>query len=253
MSVASTESALPTITDVIATGNNQATVTFELRNGIKPLISTLSLIYGQFLNVNALTFNVPIPSESIPDFEGAPGNITATQLDTDISYQFKLITVIGLYTYESEVVILDAVTENTTASDMATTDAVTSNDTTTLTDTTVSSHIPTTPGTTTTRPTTPSTTTARPTTPGATNDYYTTAAVTEAISTDDGSSLVPMITEVVANSPQSILVAWSKLNGVSGYVIHYFDETGNLNKSMSVSLHVHIRVYVSHIERKCPD
>lgn len=237
MSVASTESALPRITGVIATGNNQATVTFELRNGIKPLISTLSLIYGQFLDVNALTFNVPIPSESIPDFEGAPGNITATQLDTDISYQFKLITVIGLYVYESEVVILDAITETTTPSDVATTDAVIGNDTTTLTDTTVSTHIP----------TTPATTTARPTTPGATNDYCTTAAVTEAISTDDGSSLVPMITEleVVATSSQSILVTWSKLDGVSGYIVRYFDETGNLNELKSVSLHIHVYRHMS--------
>ena len=232
MSVASTESALPRITGVIATGNNQATVNFELKNGIKPLISSLTLIYGQFLDVNALTFTVSILSESISNFEGATGNITATQLDTDISYEFKLITVIGLYTYESEVVILDAVTENATTSDMATTDAVTSNDTTTLTDTTVSTHIP----------TTPSTTTTRPTTPGATNDYCTTAAITEAISTDDGNSLVPMITEleVVATSSQSILVTWSKLDGVSGYIVRYFDETGNLNDFRSVSLHIHV-------------
>ena len=150
---------------------------------------------------------------------------------------------IGLCTYESEVVILDAITENMTSSDMATTDAVIGNDTTTLTDTTVSTHIPTTPGTTTARPTTPGTTTARPTTPGATNDYCTTAAVTEAISTDDGSSLVPMITEleVVATSSQSILVTWSKLDGVSGYIVRYFDETGNLNEFRSVSLHIHVQ------------
>jgi hypothetical protein len=223
----------------VATGSNQATVTFELTSSIKSLISTLTLAYGQFLDSNALSFTITIPPESIP--EGAPGNITVNQLDSDINYQFKLRTVIGLfYTYESDVAYLDAITETTTTSDMTTTDAVNDNDTTTLrvTGTTTAPPGPTTPG----RPTTPSTTVApttpgaitTPTTPGAVNNYSTTA--TEAISTNDISSLAPTILEVVPTTSGSIMVNWTKLEGASGYVVRYFDETGDLDGFKSVSL-----------------
>ena len=72
-------------------------VTFELTSSIKPLITTLKLIYGQSLDANAVTLT--IPPESIPEGD-APGIITTTQLSqiNNTNYQFKLRTVIGLYT-----------------------------------------------------------------------------------------------------------------------------------------------------------
>ena len=220
-------------------GSNQATVTFELAGSIKPLISTLNLIYGQFLDSNALTFTVPISPESIPD-DGTPGNITATQVPhvNSINYQFKLRTTIGLYTYESGVASLYPIAETTTAADRTTTDTVNDNDTTTLIETTTAVHRPTTPGATdrptTVRPTTPGAT-LRPTTPGTVNDYYTTT-VTEAISTDDDSPTAPTIIQVVATASGSIMVTWSRLDGASGYVVRYFDETGDVDELKMVSL-----------------
>ena len=174
----------------------------------------LTLAYGQFLDSNALSFTTPIPPESIP--EDGPGNITATQLDSDINYQFKLLTVIGqYYTYESEVVHLDAATETTTTSDVTITDAVNDNDTTTprVTGTTMAPPGTTTPG----RPTTPGTT-AGPTTSNAS---------------------APTIIQAVATTFESIMVTWSKLDGASGYVVRYFDESGDLENFKSVRLCVH--------------
>ena len=218
-SLVSTQTHLPRITEVVATGNKQAMVTFELTSSIKPLISTLKLIYGQSLDTNALTLT--IPPESIP--EGAPGNITAAQLSqiNVINYQFKLQTVIGLYTYESEVVFLYPSAETTTAADGTTTDAVNNNDTTTVAETTAVAE----------------TETDGPTTTDAVNRYYTTTG-TEAISTTDEptSFSAPTITQIVATGSKSILVIWSKLDGASGYVIRYFNETGNLDGFKSVSL-----------------
>ena len=188
----------------------------------------LTLAYGQFLDSNALSFTTPIPPESIP--EDGPGNITATQLDSDISYQFKLLTVIGrYYTYESAVVHLDASTETMTTSDVTTgtTDAVNDNDTTTLrvTGTTTAPPGPTTPG----RPTTPEIpiSPSRSTTPG------TTAGPTTS------NTSAPTIIQVVATTFESIMVTWSKLDGASGYVVRYFDESGDLDNFKSVSLCVH--------------
>ena len=254
----------------MVTGDNQATVTFELTSSIKPFISTLNLIYGQFLDSNALTFTTPIPPESIPD-DGSPGNVTATQLAqvNSINYQFKLRTTIGLYMYESNVVYLYPIAETTTTADRATTDAVNDNNITTITETTTATHRPTTPdatdrpttvrpatpGTTdrptTVRPTTPGTTdrpttvrpttpdaTVRPTTPGAVN----TTTVTEAMSTDNANLTAPTIIQVVATASGSIMVTWSKLDGASGYVVRYFDETGDLDELKNVSIHGHTSV-----------
>ena len=228
----------------MVTGDNQATITFELTSSIKPLISTLNLIYGQFLDSNALTFTTPIPPESIPD-DDTPGNITVTQIAhiNSINYQFKLRTMIGLYMYESDVVYLYPIAETTTAADRATTDTMNDNDTTTLIETMADTHRPTTPGTTdrptTIRPTTPGgterPTTVRPTTPGSVNNYYTTTG-TEAISTDDANPTAPTIIQVVATASGSIMVTWSKLDGASGYVIRYFDETGDVDELKNVSL-----------------
>ena len=186
----------------------------------------LTLAYGQFLDTNGPSFTILIPLESIP--EDAPGSITAIQLDSDISYQFKLRTVIGqYYTYESEVVRLDAATETTTTSDVTTTDAVNDNDTTTprVTGTTVAPPGPTTPG----RPTTPEihTTPGRPTTPGTT------------VGPTTSNASAPTIIQVVAATFESIMVTWSKLDGASGYVVRYFDESGDLENFKSVRLCMH--------------
>ena len=108
-------------------------VTFELTSSIKPLITTLKLIYGQSLDANTLTLT--IPPESIPEGD-APGVITITQLSqiNNINYQFQLRTVIGLYTYESEVAFLYPSAETTTTADTTTTDDVNSNGMTTTTE-----------------------------------------------------------------------------------------------------------------------
>ena len=86
-------------------------MTFELSDSIKPLITTLRLSYGEILDANAMTTAISV--EGIP--AGAQGSVDIRELSNlnQTNYQFRLETVIGFYTYESDVVSLYPTTEVT--------------------------------------------------------------------------------------------------------------------------------------------
>lgn len=258
---ASTQSHLPRITDVVVTGNKEATVTFAVTDSIKPLISSLQLIYGQALDSDsAMTLTLP----SI----GTSETIVVSQLSqvNSINYQFKLRTVIGLYTYESNVAQLHTSTEPvTSATSSATTDITTAAVMATtepeITMTTAAEEISTTEGTTLTGELTTSaegTTMEMSTTEGTTvtGESTTTAEGTttaeDAVTTEDAETTspvllpttpppsilpAPMITQVlVPSGTRSILVMWSKLDEASGYAVLYHDKSGNLVGVKTVSV-----------------
>ena len=192
---ASTQNNLPRITDVTLSGNNRATIAFELTTSIKPLITSLTLIYGE-LNSEAMTIEI-----SLGDIQAnGRGSVEARELDqaNNVNYLFQLQTVIGLYTYDSNIVPLHPTT----------------------------TEVPTTP-----LPTTPSMG------EGPTTPLPSTPSMGE-VPTTSSPSVLPAPETVRIQSPatsRSVVVTWSKLNSASGYVVQYFDESGELVGVNSVS------------------
>ena len=103
----------------MVSGNSTATVTFELSDSIKPLISTLDLVYGEILNTGSKIRTTSVSLDEIA--VGGQGSVVARDLNDiqDVNYKFMLRTVTGLYTYESAIVELYPTADNST--DAATT------------------------------------------------------------------------------------------------------------------------------------
>ena len=103
----------------MVSGNSTATVTFEFSDSIKPLISTLNLVYGETLNTGSKIRTTSVSLDE--NLVGGQGSVVARDLNDiqDVNYKFMLRTVTGLYTYESAIVELYPTADNST--DAATT------------------------------------------------------------------------------------------------------------------------------------
>ena len=84
----------------LTSGDESVTVTFEFNANITRLISTVQLVYGEFLNASALTMT--ISGTDIPTGVGQHSVVVRDlpNLSTT-NYLFKLRTSIGIITYDS--------------------------------------------------------------------------------------------------------------------------------------------------------